>query len=250
MPSSSRWNFTPSPGWTADQAATLKLCLMRLGVGRWVQIQATGLLPGKMVQQLNGQTQRLLGQQSLAAYTGLQVRMVWEVEREGERERSELDVGRTIRASSTKPKKKKTRPCFFSLSKEERELKRICVRCCCCFDVVDVFWSSARGEKERGKKAREQEVERTSPPPKLFSSFFLFLLPAHHQQLKTRNSKLQQPTTTTPTNITRSTSTASAATTRPAPTPSARGGSSSGRGPTRPGRCATGGRSRRRPSTA
>ena len=79
-----RWNFTPSPGWTADQAATLKLCLMRLGVGRWVQIQATGLLPGKMVQQLNGQTQRLLGQQSLAAYTGLQVR---ENEEENERER-------------------------------------------------------------------------------------------------------------------------------------------------------------------
>ena len=67
------WNFTPSPGWTADEAATLKLCLLALGVGRWSQIQACGLLPGKMVQQLNGQTQRLLGQQSLAAYTGLQV---------------------------------------------------------------------------------------------------------------------------------------------------------------------------------
>ena len=35
--------------------------------------QESGLLPGKMVQQLNGQTQRLLGQQSLAAYTGLKV---------------------------------------------------------------------------------------------------------------------------------------------------------------------------------
>lgn len=46
---------------------------MKLGVGKWVQILDTGLLPGKMIQQLNGQTQRLLGQQSLAAYTGLQV---------------------------------------------------------------------------------------------------------------------------------------------------------------------------------
>lgn len=46
---------------------------MRHGVGRWVQILETGLLPGKLIQQLNGQTQRLLGQQSLAAYTGLQV---------------------------------------------------------------------------------------------------------------------------------------------------------------------------------
>lgn len=31
-----------------------------------MQILETGLLPGKMIQQLNGQTQRLLGQQSLA----------------------------------------------------------------------------------------------------------------------------------------------------------------------------------------
>lgn len=38
-----------------------------------MQILETGLLPGKLIQQLNGQTQRLLGQQSLAAYTGLQV---------------------------------------------------------------------------------------------------------------------------------------------------------------------------------
>lgn len=68
-----RWNFTPSPGWTKEEAQTLKLCLMKYGVGRWVQILDTGLLPGKLIQQLNGQTQRLLGQQSLAAYTGLRV---------------------------------------------------------------------------------------------------------------------------------------------------------------------------------
>lgn len=39
---------------------------MKFGVGQWVQILSTGLLPGKLIQQLNGQTQRLLGQQSLA----------------------------------------------------------------------------------------------------------------------------------------------------------------------------------------
>lgn len=44
----------------------LKLCLMKYGVGKWVQILETGLLPGKLIQQLNGQAQRLLGQQSLA----------------------------------------------------------------------------------------------------------------------------------------------------------------------------------------
>ncbi|KAK9833512.1 hypothetical protein WJX84_010561 [Apatococcus fuscideae] len=69
----SLWNFTPSPGWTKEEAQLLKLCLIRYGIGRWVQILETRLLPGKLIQQLNGQTQRLLGQQSLAAYTGLQV---------------------------------------------------------------------------------------------------------------------------------------------------------------------------------
>ena len=68
-----RWNFTPSPGWTKEEVQILRLCLMKLGVGQWVAILNTGLLPGKMIQQLNGQTQRLLGQQSLAAYTGLRV---------------------------------------------------------------------------------------------------------------------------------------------------------------------------------
>jgi len=46
---------------------------LKHGIGKWVQILDTGLLPGKMIQQLNGQTQRLLGQQSLAAYTGLRL---------------------------------------------------------------------------------------------------------------------------------------------------------------------------------
>ena len=66
MPGICRWNFTPSPGWTKEEAAILKLCLMKHGVGKWVQILETGLLPGKLIQQLNGQAQRLLGQQSLA----------------------------------------------------------------------------------------------------------------------------------------------------------------------------------------
>jgi hypothetical protein len=45
--------------------------LKKFGVGRWVQIVDSGALPGKQIQQLNGQTQRLLGKQSLAEYTGL-----------------------------------------------------------------------------------------------------------------------------------------------------------------------------------
>jgi len=49
----------------------MRLCLMRYGVGRWREIQECGLLPGKTIQQLSGQTQRLLGQQALIEFTGL-----------------------------------------------------------------------------------------------------------------------------------------------------------------------------------
>ncbi|GLC35084.1 hypothetical protein PLESTB_000552300 [Pleodorina starrii] len=69
----SLWNFTPAPGWTREEVQILRLCLMKHGVGQWLQILGTGLLPGKLIQQVNGQTQRLLGQQSLAAFTGLRV---------------------------------------------------------------------------------------------------------------------------------------------------------------------------------
>eukprot|EP00963_Diacronema_lutheri_P014231 scaffold2858_cov659-Pavlova_lutheri.AAC.202 len=67
----SLWNFTQSPGWTLEEADVLRYALMAIGVGRWVQIVESNVLPGKLIQQLYGQTQRLIGQQSLAAYTGL-----------------------------------------------------------------------------------------------------------------------------------------------------------------------------------
>lgn len=69
----SLWNFTASPGWTEDEMRRLRLCLMVFGVGRWSQIAQSGHLVGKTISQLNLQTQRLLGQQSLAEFTGLRV---------------------------------------------------------------------------------------------------------------------------------------------------------------------------------
>ena len=99
----SLWNFTPSPGapacslrhapptacttlarccipaaraaaerrrvragWTKEEVVALKVALEKFGIGKWVQIVDSGVLPGKLIQQLNGQTQRLLGQQSIA----------------------------------------------------------------------------------------------------------------------------------------------------------------------------------------
>lgn len=44
---------------------------MKYGIGQWGPILNTGLLPGKVNGQLNNQTQRLLGQQSLAGAVSL-----------------------------------------------------------------------------------------------------------------------------------------------------------------------------------
>ena len=63
---SCRWNFSASPGWTYEEKAILKLLLRAHGVGKWKQFTDSNLLPGKKITQMNGQTQRLVGQQSLA----------------------------------------------------------------------------------------------------------------------------------------------------------------------------------------
>jgi hypothetical protein len=61
--SKSLWNYTLSPGWREEEISVLRLALMKFGVGRWNRIRE--FLPGKTVAQLNLQTQRLFGQQSL-----------------------------------------------------------------------------------------------------------------------------------------------------------------------------------------
>ncbi|EME32787.1 hypothetical protein Gasu2_67360 [Galdieria sulphuraria] len=67
----SLWNFSLSPGWTKEEVRVLSLCLMSFGVGRWQKIVDSGYLPNKTISQLNLQTQRLIGQQSVAEFTGL-----------------------------------------------------------------------------------------------------------------------------------------------------------------------------------
>ena len=64
--SKSLWNYTLSPGWTIEEVEVLKVALMKFGVGKWKSIMRSNCLPGKTIAQMNLQTQRLLGQQSLA----------------------------------------------------------------------------------------------------------------------------------------------------------------------------------------
>ncbi len=66
-------NYTLSPGWTEDEVEVLKIALMKFGVGKWKRITNSNCLPGKTIAQMNLQTQRLLGQQSLAEFMGLHV---------------------------------------------------------------------------------------------------------------------------------------------------------------------------------
>eukprot|EP00347_Sterkiella_histriomuscorum_P006048 403354260 len=69
--SKSLWNYALSPGWTQQEVEILKIALMKFGVGRWSAINKSGVLPTKQIQQCYLQTQRLIGQQSLAEFMGL-----------------------------------------------------------------------------------------------------------------------------------------------------------------------------------
>lgn len=71
MHSQSLKNGTLAPGWRDDEVEVLKVALMKFGIGRWKKIMHSECLPGKTPSQLSSQTQRLLGQQSLAEYMHL-----------------------------------------------------------------------------------------------------------------------------------------------------------------------------------
>jgi len=71
--SKSLGNFTLSPGWTRNEVEVLKIALMKYGIGKWRKIKRCKCLPGKTVAQMNLQTQRLLGQQSIAEFMGIKV---------------------------------------------------------------------------------------------------------------------------------------------------------------------------------
>lgn len=71
--SKSLWNYTLSPGWKESEVTVLKMALMKFGVGKWKKIVKSNCLPGKSVGQIYMQTQRLLGQQSLGEFMGINV---------------------------------------------------------------------------------------------------------------------------------------------------------------------------------
>ena len=71
--SKSLWNFSLSPGWTKKEVEVFGAALIKYGIGSWKKIIDHRCLPGKTVAQLYNQSQRLLGQQSLAEWQGLSV---------------------------------------------------------------------------------------------------------------------------------------------------------------------------------
>jgi hypothetical protein len=77
--SPSLWNCTLAPGWTQEELSVLRLAIIKFGLGAWTKIIKSGCLPGKTPAQLNLQTQRMLGQQSLGEFYGihLDAQKVW-----------------------------------------------------------------------------------------------------------------------------------------------------------------------------
>lgn len=70
--SRSLWNYTLSPGWSRGEVEVLKMALQKFGIGRWAKIIRSQCLPGKSIGQIYLQTQRIMGQQSLGDFMGLQ----------------------------------------------------------------------------------------------------------------------------------------------------------------------------------
>jgi len=71
--SKSLFNVSHAPGWTLEENKVLKSALLKYGVGQWSKIIHVGILPGKTITQLNLQTQRMMGQQSIAGFTYLHI---------------------------------------------------------------------------------------------------------------------------------------------------------------------------------
>ena len=69
----SLWNYTLSPGWSRAEVEVLKLALQKFGIGKWARIIRSQCLPGKSIGQIYLQTQRIMGQQSLGDFMGLNV---------------------------------------------------------------------------------------------------------------------------------------------------------------------------------
>ena len=73
--STSLWNYSLFPGWSEEEVEVLKIALIKYGIGHWTRIQKVNCLPGKTIVQMYLQTQRLIGQQSLAEFMGLHVNL-------------------------------------------------------------------------------------------------------------------------------------------------------------------------------
>eukprot|EP01088_Endostelium_zonatum_P021165 TRINITY_DN8185_c0_g1_i1.p1 TRINITY_DN8185_c0_g1~~TRINITY_DN8185_c0_g1_i1.p1 ORF type:complete len:255 (-),score=88.93 TRINITY_DN8185_c0_g1_i1:149-913(-) len=125
-PSKSLYNYSLSPGWSTEEVQVLRKLLMKFGVGRWKAIMRSGALPGKSNSQLNIQTQRLLGQQTIAEFMGINLdcQKVWEKNQKKQGPDFKRKAGLLINTGSypskeARDKKQKENKKQFGLSKEE-----------------------------------------------------------------------------------------------------------------------------------
>eukprot|EP00300_Choanocystis_sp_HF-7_P038954 c5657_g1_i1.p1 GENE.c5657_g1_i1~~c5657_g1_i1.p1 ORF type:complete len:210 (+),score=53.43 c5657_g1_i1:44-673(+) len=123
--SRSLWNYTLSPGWQDSEVEILKKCMAKIGVGMWTRYKELGVLPGKNPAQLNQQTQRLIGQQSTKAFTGLhidaQVVYLDNLKKEGKRKNGMLiNEGGEIKGEAAAALRRETEA-KYALKPEEYE---------------------------------------------------------------------------------------------------------------------------------
>ncbi|KAI9197446.1 uncharacterized protein BJ171DRAFT_570679 [Polychytrium aggregatum] len=71
--SASLWNCSLSQGWTREEANVLRNALIKYGIGNWKEIMECSVLADKTNAQLNLQTQRMLGQQSIGEFANLHI---------------------------------------------------------------------------------------------------------------------------------------------------------------------------------
>lgn len=193
--SPSLWNYSLSPGWTQETSEILRLAIIKFGCGNWKAIIESKCLPGKTRSQLNLQTQRMVGQQSIAQFKGihLDTRVVWKDIQEKHRNNPNTFVknGLIINTGNnqTKEEKDKLRRANtkkYSLPRSDIEAVEL--------QVVDIEDIVAEGKGKR-RRLKERKVLAPGEGEKLKARLQVLRdrLATLEKELKDRGVPLTEP---------------------------------------------------------
>jgi len=146
MNSASLWNSVISPGFTNEEVDLLRLALIKYGCGSWQKIEHH--FPFKKCFQLNIQTQRMFGQQSLREFNGLHLDPKLVLEKNVSRTNVTRKSGIII-SKTSKEERLKSREEYKTLQVSEEDRKEI---------YIPIYVGSApeAGVRESGPAACEE----------------------------------------------------------------------------------------------